>query len=272
MVDKKIYQIFKQGSKTFFTSSLFFPAEVRDDIFKFYAFVRVADDMVDVVPPRLEAFLDFKQKYARALSGTSANDIIIDSFVEVMRRREIPASWIESFLAAMTADISKKNYNTLEELCTYIYGSAEVIGLVMTKLLGLPTESHQAAQLLGRGFQYINFIRDISEDIGLGRQYIPLEVLRPFGFENLTEATARANPQAFKNVIQQELERYREWQKQGEVGFSYFSRRTLLPIKTAADMYRYTAKVIESDPFIIFKTKVKPSKARIVKQLICNLV
>ncbi|HRH23042.1 MAG TPA: squalene/phytoene synthase family protein, partial [Candidatus Magasanikbacteria bacterium] len=119
---------------------------------------------------------------------------------------------------------------------------------------------------------YINFIRDISEDIGLGRQYIPLEVLRPFGFENLTEATALANPQAFKNVIQQELERYREWQKQGEAGFSYFSRRTLLPIKTAADMYRYTAKVIASDPFIIFKTKVKPSKARIVKQLICNLV
>lgn len=272
MVDKKIYQIFKQGSKTFFTSSLFFPAHVRDDIFKFYAFVRVADDMVDAVPPRLEAFLDFKQKYARALSGTFVNDIVIDSFVEVMHRREIPASWVESFLVAMTADTFKRIYNTLEELCGYIYGSAEVVGLVMTKLLGLPPESYQTAQLLGRGFQYINFIRDISEDIGLGRQYLPLEVLRPFGFENLTEATALANPVAFKNLIHQELERYREWQLQGEVGFIYFSRRTLLPIKTASDMYRYTAKVIARDPLIIFKTKVKPSKVRIVKQLIFNLI
>lgn len=272
MVDKQIYRTFKQGSKTFFTSSLFFPSHVRDDIFILYAFVRIADDMVDATPPCLNEFADFKQKYALALRGTPANDVVIDSFVALMRRRDIPVAWVESFLAAMTADTWKKTYTTMEELCGYMYGSAEVIGLLMAKILDLPTQSYPAAQLLGRGFQYINFIRDINEDIGLGRQYLPLSVLRPFGFEHLTKAAAIAHPEEFTRLIQQELERYREWQQQGEAGFPYFSRRSLLPVKTAADMYRYTAKVIARDPFIIFQTKVKPSTARIVRHMLYNLI
>jgi phytoene synthase len=67
MVNKIIYQTFKNGSKTFFTSSLFFPKTVREDIFIFYSFVRTADDLVDCVPPQLETFIQFKNKYSRGL-------------------------------------------------------------------------------------------------------------------------------------------------------------------------------------------------------------
>jgi phytoene synthase len=172
----------------------------------------------------------------------------------------------------MTSDTYKKTYATLAELEEYIYGSAEVIGLVMAKLMNLPAESYATARLLGKGFQYINFIRDIAEDIQLGRQYIPLEVLRPFGFEKLTETTAREKPDQFKALIKQELSRYRAWQTDGEAGFSYIPKRALLPIKTAADMYRFTADVIEKDPFVIFRKKVKPTKLKIIWQLFLNLL
>ncbi len=272
MIDKKIYHTFKQGSKTFFTSSLFFPKKVRDDIFIFYAFVRTADDLVDSIPAQLTEFEKFKSSYALAIAGEPAHDVIIDSFVELIYRRNIPLAWIESFLAAMESDTHKKTYNTIEELCSYMYGSAEVIGLVMSRLLDFPPESYTSAQMLGRGFQYINFIRDIAEDITLDRQYLPHEVLRPFGFETLNETTARNNPKQFKACILHELERYVAWQKQGEAGFMYMPKRYLLPIKTAADMYRYTARVIQKDPFIIFRKKVKPSKMHIMGRLLINIL
>ncbi len=270
MVDQEIYQTFKKGSKTFFTSSLFFPRAVREDVFIFYAFVRVADDLVDSVPAKLSDFVLFKKQYAAALAGTVSGNIIIDSFVDLVNRRSIPREWIDSFLQAMTSDTEKKTYATFTELGDYIYGSAEVIGLVMARLMNLPAESYGTAQLLGRGFQYINFIRDIAEDIQLGRQYIPFEVLRPFGFEHLTEKSAQCRAPDFAALIAQELKRYRAWQAAGEAGFSFIPKRFLLPIKTAADMYRFTADVIERDPFIIFRKKVKPSKTKIIWQLFLN--
>lgn len=272
MVDAAIYKTFKQGSKTFFTSSLFFPAAVREDVFVFYAFVRVADDMVDSIPPRLAEFTVFKQKYAAALAGTLANDVVIDSFVELVRRKQIPLEWIEAFLHAMTMDTEKKSYATLEELYEYIYGSAEVIGLVMAKLMNLPPEAYATAQMLGRGFQYINFIRDIAEDITLGRQYVPDEVLKPFGFSVLTKDVAQSRPIEFKALIRHELDRYGQWQQAGEAGFGYIPKQFLVPIKTAANMYSYTAKIIERDPFIIFRKKVKPNKFIILTRLLLNFL
>lgn len=272
MVDATIYKTFKQGSKTFFTTSLFFPRAVREDVFVFYAFVRVADDLVDSIPAQTEKFFIFKQKYAAALAGTPANDVVIDSFVELVHRRQIPLEWIQAFLRAMTMDTEKKTYATLEELSEYMYGSAEVIGLVMAKLMNLQPEAYTTAQLLGRGFQYVNFIRDIAEDITLGRQYLPHEVLHPFGFSVLSRAIAHSRPAEFVALIKCELDRYRQWQQEGEVGFRYIPKRFLGPIKTAADMYRYTAKIIERDPFIIFNKKVKPNKYIILTRLLLNFL
>ena len=81
-------------------------------------------------------------------------------------------------------DIKKKEYNSLEETLEYIYGSAEVIGFFMAKIIGLSDESLYYAGRLGRSMQYINFIRDIEEDNNLGRRYLVIiEPLRSLKFE-----------------------------------------------------------------------------------------
>lgn len=272
MVDKTIYQTFKKGSKTFFTSSLFFPTSVREDIFIFYSFVRTADDLVDSIPPQLETFNIFKKNYARALTGTKTNNIIIDSFVELQKKHTIPQEWITAFLHSMTLDTYKKSYATFEELEEYLYGSAEVIGLIMAKLLNLPTESYDTAKYLGKAFQYINFIRDIAEDITLGRCYFPQDILQQFGLSSLNEEATKAHPDNFQAFMTQEIKRYFEWQTQGELGFKFIPKRYLIPIKTASDMYRYTAHTIEKEPFIVYRKKIKPNKPRILINLLINCV
>lgn len=270
MIEKSIYHTFKKGSKTFFTNSLFFPKDVRNDIFIFYSFVRVADDFVDSIPAQIDAFNQFKQNYNDAVSGKKTHVLIIDSFVEMIKRRGIPLEWIEAFFNSMTLDTYKKTYLSMEELDVYLYGSAEIIGLVMAHVLFLPKESFLYAKMLGRAFQYINFIRDIAEDIKLGRCYFPSEVLQELDHTQFLQGNVSKKPEIFSAFVRREIQRYYHWQSLGEKGFSFIPKRYLLPIKTAADMYRYTARSIEKNPLVLFNKKIKPSKFRIMTTLAIN--
>jgi len=259
---------FRRGSKTYFNSSVFFPYEVRRDVFLLYGFVRTADDFVDALPQDAKGFYDFRRRYEEARSkGGLTGDPIIDSFLDVSRRRAFEDAWTEAFLDSMEADLSKSRYDTLEETLGYIYGSAEVIGLFMAAIMGLGPEARAAAAALGRSMQYINFIRDIAEDNGLGRTYLPLALS---GLADLREETARADPDAFIAFMRAQADLYRGWQAEAESGFGYIPWRSRVPIMTASRMYNWTAAAIQRDPFIVFRRKVKPSKIRILAELVLN--
>jgi phytoene synthase len=262
-------EVFKSGSKTYFNSSLFFPAEVRDDVFILYGFVRVADNFVDAVPQQPDEFHRFVDAYRAAREGTPSNDVIIDSFVDLCRRKSFEPSWTDAFLKSMELDLTKKVYRTVEETLEYVYGSAEVIGLYMARIMGLDPRADHAACMLGRAMQFINFIRDIDEDNGLGRIYLPIgESTLP----DLLPETSRAYPDEFLRFVGSQLDRYRGWQDEAERGYAFIPRRYLVPIKTAGDMYNWTASVIALDPFVVYSRKVKPSRARIVGRILRNLV
>lgn len=262
-------ETFRKGSKTYFNSSLFFPEAVRRDVFALYGFVRVADDFVDQVPQDAEGFYDFKERYRRGLAGEQTGDLIIDSFVELSQRKGFPGEWAEAFLSAMEADLSKKTYHTVDESLKYIYGSAEVIGLFMAKIMDLDEESYWPARMLGRAMQYINFIRDINEDLGLGRRYLafegtPLTALDP--------ETVQGDRKSFEVFLKRHLELYRGWQAEAEQGYRFIPRRYRVAIKTAADMYNWTARRIERDLLVVFQRQVKPAKGRILLQLLRNWI
>ncbi len=263
-----VEEAFRRGSKTYFNSSVFFPYEVRRDVFLLYGFVRSADDFVDAVPQDAKGFYDFRRRFEEARSkGALTGDPIIDSFLDVSRRRAFEDAWTDAFLDSMEADLSKPRYETLEETLGYIYGSAEAIGLFMAAIMGLGPEAGAAAAALGRSMQYINFIRDIAEDNGLGRTYLPLA---GSGLADLREETARENPGAFIAFIRAQADLYRGWQAEAESGFGYIPWRSRVPIMTASRMYNWTARAIHRDPFVVYRRKVKPSKIRILAELALN--
>ncbi len=258
-------RIFLKGSKTYFTSSIFFPPQVRDDVFTLYAFLRVADDLVDCIPQRADDFFNMRQFWRNAELGTPANDPVIDDFVELAARVGFQQEWTEAFFHSMELDLIKKEYNALPETLEYVYGSAEVIGLYMMRIMGLPDEAEHPARMLGRAMQYINFIRDINEDIGLGRRYLPL---RDSALTSLLPEETHKKPDAFRRFVAEELERYLGWQKEAEAGFCHLPRRYRIPVATASDMYAWTARTIRRDPFVVYRRKVKPSRLRIVFNII----
>ncbi len=261
--------VFRAGSKTYFNSSRFFPAEVRDDVYLLYGFVRVADNYVDSVPQQVREFNQFVETYHEALGGTLTGDVIIDSFVELAERVGFDPAWTDAFLHSMELDLTKRVHATLPETLEYVYGSAEVIGLYMSRILGLSREADEAARMLGRSMQFINFIRDINEDNTLGRTYLPVSETT---LADLTEQEARAHPREFRSFLHGQLARYREWQAEAERGYQYIPRSYLVPIRTAADMYNWSAAQIADDPFVVYRKKVKPARPRIMAQAALNFV
>ncbi len=267
---KTAKEIFRRGSKTFYTSSLFFPPQLRREVTILYSFVRTADDFVDRIPQDVEGFQKFRRDYESALENGSSGNPIIDSFVELSRSRGFEVEWTASFLDAMEMDLRKSSYPTLEELLNYIYGSAETVGLMMARLMHVPEDGYNAARLLGRAFQYINFVRDIKEDLELGRVYLPAEDLERCGLEKLLESEAAKNPAGFADYIAMQCKRYWDWRNEAEKYFCAIPKKARPAVVTATDMYDFTATAIQKNPLIVFERKVKPSRASILIRAAAN--
>ena len=268
MVQGEIKEIFRRGSKTYFYNSIFFPEPAREDVFILYSFVRKADNFVDSIPQRKEEFCRFREDFCSALDGEKTGDVVLDSFAALARRRGFELKWTEAFLDSMEMDLTKGVYQTIDETINYIYGSAEVIGLMMSKILGIDESYYPQARSLGKSMQYINFIRDIDEDIRLGRNYFPREEMKRFGLESLEYDHVSGRRDGFLKFMDSQIKRYRGWQDDAETAFKAIPRRYRIPVQNASDMYNWTAEKIARDPFIVYRRKVKPSKVRIVANLL----
>lgn len=272
MINPDVHTLFKKSSTTYFYSSIFFPPDIKQDVFVLYNFVRKADNFVDAVPQQKKEFYTFRDLFQKALKGNDVDDNTITSFVALLKRRNFDEKWITAFLDAMESDLHKNIYKTIEETEKYMYGSAEVIGLMMARIMSLPKESFNAARMLGKSMQYINFIRDIQEDLDLGRTYLPENEIKKFKLKSLRNDDVSKQTQAFKDFMLQQINYYYKWQEEAEKGFTYIPKRYRVPIKTASDMYTWTAKVIANDPFIVYRKKVKPSKSKVITRALYNYI
>ena len=112
--------------------------------------------------------------------------------------------------------------------------------------------------------QYINFIRDVQEDLVFNRIYFALDELHQHDLTSLNECSSLRHPEGFTAFIRKQIDRYSRWQTEAEKGFPYIPTRYLIPIKTASEMYKWTAKQIDNNPFVIYRRKVKPLVPRII--------
>ena len=260
--------IFERGSRTYYNASRFFPKALRARVTTLYAFVRTADDYVDATPQDAAGFAAFRARWKAAAGGSPTGDTIVDTFAALAADAGFERPWEEAFLDAMEADLTVREYDSLEATLGYVYGSAEVIGLFMARLMELPPESYPAARSLGRAMQYVNFVRDFAEDRALGRRYLPLEGADPAVAD---EAGARAAPEAFAGFLRRHVERYSAWADEGREGFHYIPRRYRIAIATAMDMYDWTASKVHDQPLLVWERKVRPPKAIIIADAFRNV-
>lgn len=273
-------KIFKKGSTTYYFASKFFPKKVRDDVYRLYSFVRIADNYVDETPKQTKKLLALEKSYESAVEDHAFDatahkwdetDVrVIKNIVRLQHKYKFERAWVEAFFTSMKMDIDPKPFKDIDASLKYVHGSAEVIGLMMAKILKLPEEAYEAAKAQGRAMQWINFIRDINEDNKLGRLYFPKSDLKKYGLKDLSQETALANPEKFKKFVRFQLDRYSKWQAEAIDGLHHIPERSRVSVKTAIDMYNWTARKIERDPLIVFNKKIKPSKRQVIRKVIKN--
>lgn len=155
--------------------------EIRQDIYNIYGFVRFADEIVDTFHQynKAELFERFEQDLEHALHDKISLNPILNSFQETVHKYSINREHINAFMQSMKWDLSKKVYDSDKDYKQYIYGSADVVGLMCLKVFVkgdqlLFDTLKESAMALGSAFQKVNFLRDLKADYDhLERTYFP---------------------------------------------------------------------------------------------------
>ncbi len=174
-------------STSFSLATSLIEKEKRDAIYSVYGFVRFADEIVDTFHDYDKKYLleKFESDYYDAVKQGISLNPILNSFQISVKKFNIPDAHIQAFLKSMKCDLEKKEYKSKTEADEYIYGSADVVGLMCLKIFcngdqKLYEELKHSAMKLGSAFQKVNFLRDLKNDMEiLDRSYFPeIENLR----------------------------------------------------------------------------------------------
>ena len=173
--------ITKKYSTSFSIAVRLLAPDIRQAIYNIYGFVRVADEIVDSFEgyPKEELLNRFEEEYQYAIETGISTNPVINAFQKTVKEYNIEAKLVESFLKSMRADLNKQVYENQEEIDEYIYGSADVVGLMCLKVFVKGDQEKylnlkKPAMKLGSAFQKVNFLRDLNEDFeNLNRSYFP---------------------------------------------------------------------------------------------------
>ncbi len=168
-------------STSFSLATKMLATSIRADIYNIYGFVRFADEIVDTFHDynKKQLFENFEKAMEDAIANKISLNPILNSFQYTYHKYDIPHHLVESFMKSMRMDLSKKKYNTYEEYQEYIYGSADVVGLMCLCVFvngdkEKYEELRESAMALGSAFQKVNFLRDLKADYEvLERTYFP---------------------------------------------------------------------------------------------------
>lgn len=185
LFDKVSHVCAKDVTKTYSTSfssavRMLAPS-IRQDIYNIYGFVRLADEIVDTFHDynKSDLFSRFANDVGYALRDKISLNPILNAFQETVYRCNIDQELIDAFMTSMEADLTKTNYSTKKEYEQYIYGSADVVGLMCLKVFvkgntEMYNRLKDPAMRLGSAFQKVNFLRDLKNDFELlNRSYFP---------------------------------------------------------------------------------------------------
>lgn len=168
-------------STSFSLATKMLSASIRQDIYNIYGFVRFADEIVDTFHDYDKELLfnNFTNDLELALEHKISLNPILNSFQETYHRYNIDKSLVDAFMKSMRLDLHKQNYLTDAEYKEYIYGSADVVGLMCLKVFVKGDQEKydslkDSAMRLGSAFQKVNFLRDLKADFeDLSRTYFP---------------------------------------------------------------------------------------------------
>lgn len=250
----------KEYSTSFSLATKMLGTSIRQDIYNIYGFVRLADEIVDSFQEYQQEnlFNDFEKQLYQSLEDKISLNPILNAFQTTYHKYNLSIEHVKAFMKSMRADLQKNIYHTKEEYEGYIYGSADVVGLMCLQVFVKGDKEKfeslkYSAMKLGSAFQKVNFLRDLKEDYeSLGRTYFP-----NVNLEQLDELS--------KQVLIHEIELDF---KKGYQGIIKLPKEAKFGVFVAYRYYRQLLKKINKTPALEIKnTRIRVSDHKKIEVL-----
>ena len=265
-----------EWAKTFYIGTLLLPYEKRRAIWAIYVWCRRTDELMDSPEAQarpVEELADRLNRWelkTRDLFKGRVDDELDAVMVDTLERFPQSIQPYLDMIEGQRMDLTWTRYPRFEDLKLYCYRVAGTVGLMTQGVMGLDQayssapwsdrpDTSDAAVALGIANQLTNILRDVGEDRGRGRIYLPQEDLEHFGYSEDDLMAGRLN-QAWKDLMAFQLRRAREWFDRSEAGVRWLSRDARWPVWTSLRLYRGILDVIERHDYDVFNKRAYVGK------------
>lgn len=265
------HSITRREAKNFYYAFLTLPADRRRAISVIYAFCRHCDDSVDEqgdMEDKLAQVADIRSHLAKAYTGHATSPVFL-AMNDVAQRYEIPQEYFQDIVSGVESDLVKNRYLNFEELRQYCYQVASVVGLICLQIFGYrDSRARNHAIDLGLAMQLTNIARDVQEDLGMNRVYLPQDEMVRFGY---TEEDLHAGiiNEPFISLMQFQAHRAKVYFQSGFQLIPYLSFRSRACPAVLGQLYIKVLERIESSNYDVLHHRVrlsKPQKIRVMAQ------
>ena len=195
----------KSSAKNFYYSFVLLSNRQKNAMCAVYAFMRYCDDLSDEPGATVGAIIQWREALKNALQGCYGAHPIWPAFHDAVNRFHIPHQYFFDMIDGVASDLTPEPIENFEDLYRYCYKVASVVGMTTVHIFGFDSpRALELAETCGIAFQLTNILRDVREDAGLGRQYLPTEDLVRFHVDPEDLALGKHTPNFHKLMEFQE--------------------------------------------------------------------
>ncbi len=251
----------RDRARNFYFAFLSLPAQQRRAIYVAYAFCRGCDDYSDddiELEQKVRLLAQYRDQLHACLKGEPEGPVFV-ALYDVVQRYRIPHEYFDDIISGVEMDLTVSRYATFEDLYTYCYRVASVVGLVCVEIFGYSdSQAKQSAIDLGIAMQLVNILRDIKEDSDRDRIYLPMEDLERFGYTESDLLQGVVNDQ-FVQMMAFQAERARHYFKEGSRMLPLVPFRSRSCPAILRGLYSELLKRIEANGYNVYHHRVRLS-------------
>jgi phytoene synthase len=262
-------KIARARAKNFYYSFLLLDKPQRDAMCAVYAFNRYCDDLSD--EPAVDGSSKLREKISgwrieldQALAGEFGDNALWPAFHDTAQRYKIPHRFFFEMIEGVSSDLEPRAMETFDELYRYCYQVASVVGLTIIYIFGF--ESLKAlllAEKCGVAFQLTNIIRDVREDAGLGRVYLPAEDLKRFGV-TADQLKNGVETEPFREFMRFEAARARKYYDESAELGQLIHKESRPSLWALREIYMRLLSRIESSNYSVLSRRINvPTSAKV---------
>ena len=257
------HRMLAAGSKSFATAARLLPARMRDPAAVFYAFCRMADDLVDDGDDPRAAVAELELRLDAIFEGQPVDDPVDRALAAVVAEHALPRAPFDGLVEGFLWDAEAKTYETLADVLDYSARVASTMGVVMTYLLGerRPEVLARACDL-GAAMQLTNICRDVAEDAARGRRYLPAAWLRRGGLDPATWDDQPTDHPALRRAAKRLLDHADELYARAEAGIPELPADGRAAIYAARLIYADIGRVIRGRGYDVMAGRAVVGRGR----------